>query len=178
MYGPGLETPRLLLRPLTEADAPAAFLWQSDPKVNRFMSYTLYQSVAETVHFITEIAPRSRDYNWGFVYKENNLLIGSGSIGYRPEQKAYSFGYNLRADYWNRGLTTEAAKAMIRFAFEELGARDFCADHAVGNPASGRVMEKCGLKFDHFGSYAKLDGSETFAAKYYRMHLDSLAQYK
>ena len=42
----------------------------------------------------------------------------------------------------------------------------------MDNPASGRVMAKCGLVFDHFGEYSKLDGSETFQAKSWRLELE------
>ena len=43
------------------------------------------------------------------------------------------------------------------------------ASHAKDNPASGRVMEKCGLHFDHDGEYSRFDGSETFQAKFWKM---------
>ena len=46
------------------------------------------------------------------------------------------------------------------------------ANHAVDNPASGRVLEKCGLRFHHYGEYSKFDGSKTFKAKFYNAHLE------
>ena len=84
---------------------------------------------------------------------------------------SWELGYNLRNDCWSRGYTTEAAKAILSFAYKELGAKIFTSHHAVDNPASGRVMEKCGLTFRHYGEYSKLDGSETFPAKFYRLEL-------
>ena len=75
-------------------------------------------------------------------------------------------------DCWNQGYATEAAKAMIDFAYQEFDIHDFGANHAVANPASGRVMEKCGMYFDHYGEYSRFDGSETFPAKFYKLHLD------
>ena len=63
-------------------------------------------------------------------------------------------------------------KAIIEFACRKLGIKKICSDHAVDNPRSGKVMEKCGLKFDHYGEYTKLDGSETFEAKFYIMDLE------
>lgn len=168
-----LETERLLLRPLTPEDAEAAFIWLSDERVNRFMPYNLYKDIDEVLYWINVLVPKSEDYHWGFVLKENNLLIGSGSIGSKKNAPGvWGFGYNIRADYWNRGLTTEAAKRMIQYAYEEHGIRDFVADHAIDNPASGRVMEKCGLVFDHYGEYSTFDGTETFQAKFYKMHMD------
>ena len=52
-------------------------------------------------------------------------------------------------------------KAIIEFVYRKLGIKKICSDHAVDNPRSGKVMEKCGLKFDHYGEYTKLDGGET-----------------
>ena len=51
------------------------------------------------------------------------------------------------------------------------GVKDFTASHAVDNPASGRVMEKCGLKFESFSEHSKRDGSVTYKVKNYRMHI-------
>lgn len=62
-------------------------------------------------------------------------------------------------------------KAIINFVYRELGITKICACYAVENPASGRVMEKCGLKFFKNGEYTKTDGSETFKAKFYKIEL-------
>ncbi|WP_124099058.1 GNAT family N-acetyltransferase [Ruminococcus sp. Marseille-P6503] len=170
---PVLETDRLILRPLTVKDAPAVFKWTSDERVAKYMIYQRHENIETTIAWLESIKDASEDsFHWGFVLKENGRLIGSGSIKYRKEEKCWSFGYNISYDCWNRGYTTEAAKRMIEFAYKEHGARDFISEHAVDNPASGRVMEKCGLKFLHFGQYTKLDGSETVEAKVYKMHID------
>ena len=58
---------------------------------------------------------------------------------------------------------------MIDLAQREYGIRTFVAGHAKANPASGRVMEKCGLRFDHEGEYSRFDGSETFPANFWKM---------
>ena len=123
---PVLETERLILRPITPNDAESAFVWLSDEKVNRFMPYSLYKNTDEVLHWINELIPQSEDYHWGFVIKENNLLIGSGSIGpHKGNPDEWGFGYNIRSDYWNKGLTTEATKRMIEFAHKEQGIKDF-----------------------------------------------------
>jgi [ribosomal protein S5]-alanine N-acetyltransferase len=166
------KTNRLILRPLTVDDAEAVYVWVSDEKVTKYMPYQAYTSVDDVRKWLTTLQFEKGTNNFGFVFKDNNLLIGSGDIGYNKEKKAWDFGYNIRYDYWNRGLATEAAKGMMKFAYDNFGARDFSANHAVDNPASGRVMEKCGLIFHHFGEYSKFDGSKTFKAKFYKVHLD------
>lgn len=58
---------------------------------------------------------------------------------------------------------------MIKFAYDEFGIRDFCSEHAVDNPASGKVMEKCDLKFERCCEYSTFDGKQTFKAKFYTL---------
>ena len=60
----------------------------------------------------------------------------------------------------------------IADSHEVHGVKDFTASHAVDNPASGRVMEKCGLKFESFGEHSKRDGSMTYKIKKYRLQID------
>ncbi|MBQ7283706.1 MAG: GNAT family N-acetyltransferase, partial [Oscillospiraceae bacterium] len=57
-------------------------------------------------------------------------------------------GYCIGRKWWGKGLVAEAFSDLIRFFFEEVGAEKVCARHDVDNPASGRVMQKCGLKFE------------------------------
>ena len=80
-------------------------------------------------------------------------------------------GYNLRRDAWGQGYATEAAQAMLAWAYHSLGVRDFALDHAVLNTASGNVARKCGFQLVRYGQYSKLDGSETFDAAFYELHL-------
>ncbi|MBR3765529.1 MAG: GNAT family N-acetyltransferase [Clostridia bacterium] len=172
-----LETPRLILRPLTVADAEAEFVWLSDPEVNRFMPYNLYTSVDEARAWLRHVEQCTDEYHFGFVRREDGLLVGAGSIGPKDGRpyaiaEGWEFGYNLRRDCWNMGYATEATRAMIGFARQEFGVRVFYASHAVDNPASGRVMEKVGCTFDHFNEYSTFDGSETFPAKVWKLVME------
>lgn len=170
---PVIETERLILRPLTVADASAVLEWCSDERVSRYMSYPGYDDINIAIKWLSSLADEKTEWNWGFVLKKSGKLIGSGSIGEDKLMDGYwGIGYNIRYDCWNKGYTTEAMKAIISFAHNELGVNKVCSDHAVDNPASGRVMEKCGLKFHHYGEYAKLDNSETFKAKFYTMDIE------
>ena len=170
MHNHVIETERLILRPLTVDDAEAEFVWLSDPIVNRFMPYSLYTDVADAVKWLEYASTTDDELHFGFVRKSDGLLIGAGSIGPKNhEEGTWEFGYNLRRDAWNQGYATEAARAMIDLARKEYGIRTFVAGHAKANPASGRVMEKCGLRFDHEGEYSRFDGSETFPANFWKM---------
>ena len=169
---PVIETERLILRPITLDDADACFSWNSDERVTKFMSYPTCTHISQTLDWIKSTHVDEKEWNWAFVLKEENRVIGTGSIGPSEKLEGYwGFGYNLHYDYWNKGYTTEAMKAIINFVYRNLGVTKICANHAVDNPASGRVMEKCGLKFYRYGEYSKIDGSKTFKAKFYKMEL-------
>lgn len=166
---PVIVTTRLILRPLSEEDAYDVFEWAGDPVVNRYMPYPVYQNVTQVQKWIQSIQPD--DYEFGFILKETGKVIGSGSIGSNGKQ-LYELGYNLNRSYWGQGYATEAAKAMLLWAYETLGARDFAASHATANTASGNVLRKCGFQFERYGQYSRFDGSETFDATFLKLHLD------
>ena len=138
------------------------------------MSYTGYDDINIAIEWLNSLKDAQTEYSWGFVLKETGHLIGSGSIGKNLYMTDYwGMGYNIRYDCWNKGYTTEAMRAIISYVHTELGVNKICAGHAVDNPASGRVMEKCGLKFHHFGEYSKMDNSVTFKAKFYTMEIEN-----
>lgn len=165
-----IETERLILRPLTVNDAKDVFEWVGDPIVNRFMPYPLYKSIDQVERWICSLVEDENEF--GFCLKDTGKVIGAGSITFDPERNAYELGYNVNRAFWGNGYATEASKAIIQWAYKELGARAFCANHATVNVASGNVIKKCGFAFDHYGQYSRYDGSETFDATFYVMHLD------
>lgn len=170
---PVIETDRLILRSITLNDAKDCFGWASDKRVNQFMPNPIMTDIRQTIQWIQSTLTDETEWHWAFVLKETNQVIGSGSIGPHAQMKGYwNIGYNLHYDYWHKGYCTEAMKAIMDFAHKKLGIKKFCADHAVDNPRSGKVLEKCGLKFDHYGEYSKFDGSQIFQAKYYKMELE------
>ena len=162
-----IETKRLLLRPLCEEDANDVFEWVGDPVVNRYMPYPVYQNVEQVQKWIQSIRPE--DHEFGFMLKETGKVIGSGGICLNNDDM-YHLGYNLNRQYWGKGYATEAAQAMINWAYNELNARNFAANYATANSASGRVLEKCGFQFERYGQYSRFDGSETFDATFVTLH--------
>lgn len=169
MNAPILSTERLILRPLTSVDAPYMFVWASDPRVTKYLPYTRYTRVQDAIEWLKTLAEEEGAYYFGVTRRTDHMLIGSSSLTWCADQQAWEIGYNLRHDCWNQGYATETTRAMLKFGCESLGAKAFMAKHAVENSASGRVLEKCGLKFSHYGEYTSLDGLRTFNAKYYRL---------
>ena len=162
-----IETDRLILRPLTVDDAEEAFSWTGDERVARYMLWSTHHDTSVTRKWLDSLEYNDKEYGWGFVRKSDGKLIGSGGIRYRPDEDRWSFGYNIRYDCWNMGYTTEATLAMMSFVRKEHGALRFVAEHAADNPASGRVIEKCGLHYVRDGEYTSFDGTKTFKSKIY-----------
>ena len=164
-----IETERLMIRPINIDDAYDVFEWASDPIVNKFMPYPLHDNVHQAEEWINSLENKNE---FVFVLKSSGKVIGGGSMSYAEEYKAYELGYNLKRQYWGMGYATEASNAMIRWAYQSLGARDFFARHANENYASGNVIKKCGFQFENYGTIEKYDGSKIFEASCYRLHIE------
>ena len=155
-----LETERLLLRPVTLDDAEAMFEYSSDEENTR-CTFLPNKDLEETKNIIARLFMGRPLGNWGIELKESGKLIGSIDLHkLDPILKKAAIGYVIHKNYWNQGLATEALKEIIRLAFERLDMNMLVALHDVENPASGRVMEKAGMKFSHIDPYAALDEHE------------------
>lgn len=169
MNEPILYTDRLTLRPMSVTDADAAYEWCSSPDVNRFMTYPLMTDKAVVAEWLRQITTRP-GYLFGIEVTQTAHLIGSCSIR-ESENGEWTFGYNIVPASWGKGYATEAMRRVIAFVHDDLGGKRFTAHHATANPASGRVLVKCGLHPVSTGEYSRQDGSETFPAIYYKMTL-------
>ena len=171
------ETERLIIRPLVPEDAEAAFRWCGDPRVNEYMIYPLYHR-AEDVR--TWLEGRDADHpdscDEGIVLKSTGELIGSGGLVYRPERNAWEIGYNLRADQWGHGYTVEYLTALMDRIRRVRPIEAIDGVFAAENDKSRRVMEKLGMVWVRDTSYEKLDGSRTYAARYYRRNFPQPAE--
>lgn len=171
-----IETERLLLRELTVEDAEHIYrTWTSDPRVTKFMTYPTHESVEVTKEWLADVEKHNEDVDsevldWGFELKSTGALIGSGGAVYKDKFQRWSIGYNLAFDYWNKGYTTEGMKVIVEY-LSSMGVKHFCACHAPSNPASGRVMEKIGMKYWKDGTYVCHDG-RVFEARYYALDLE------
>ncbi len=172
---PIIETERLILRPLKASDAEAVFKgWTKDTEVARFMRWNRHQNVEETREWLEgeEASAAKEDmFNWGFVLKENQHLIGSGGLVYSDQNQMYELGYNLSKDCWGCGYGTEAAGRIIEFARVELKIKQIYATHAIANIASRRILQKLGFEFQREGTYSSFDGNRTFSSNEYLLYL-------
>lgn len=173
MNTPIIETERMILRPLSVADASNIYeRWTSDDRVSKYVRWCTHNSVEDTIEWLKiEENNISSDkiYQWGFTRKESGYLFGCGGLTYNEIEGVFELGYNIMHAYWNQGYTTEAAKAILEFAIKELKQREFIACHAVDNPASGVVMRKCGFVYEKDEIHTKFDGVTSFDSKTYRL---------
>ena len=152
-----LQTPRLILRRFTMDDAQPMFdLWCNDPQVTRFLSWGPHGTIDNTKRLLKSWQQRYEDtmfYNWCIEFE--GFPIGGIDLIMRSEKSLRAeLGYCLSERYKGRGIVTEAACAVLTFAFEDVGLHKICAKHDVENPASGRIMQKLGMRQE---GYMKLD---------------------
>lgn len=156
-YGKGLmsriptfHTPRLILRELTAADAPAYERHFVDYNVIRFLSSVVpwpYPEGGVQEYLKNEVEPiqgKGR-WVWGITLKEApDEVIGGVDLWRegRPENRGFWLGHK----YWGRGYMTEAVEPVMDYAFNHLGFEKLVFANAVGNVRSGRVKEKTGAR--------------------------------
>ena len=84
--------------------------------------------------------------SWVVVHKETRKVIGTiGFVWYSDENRTAELGYSFSREYWNHGYATQALRAVVDAVFRSVPVNRLEAQHDVRNPASGRVMQKCGL---------------------------------
>ena len=147
-----LETERLILRKSTLKDASSMFKnWGSDPLVTRYVTWKTHETIEDSLEYLKYIQKEYQEgnaYHWLIVLKENNTPIGTIDVVRILTDGVVEIGYNIGSPWWGKGYTTEALKKVIEFLFEKVDVDTICARHLVENPASGKVMQKSGLKFE------------------------------
>ena len=168
-----IETDRLILRPLTLADAETAFRWTGDLEVAKYVSWLPHYSMDDVLKWLKEIEWKhpNDNYIWGFVLKETDELFGSGGLIWEENWQLFQVGYNIMTTHQNRGYTTEAMKAILQFAAANLGIKIVAGGHAKENLASSRVLEKLGFVYDRDSLTPHIDGTKVFDSREYLLDL-------
>ena len=148
-----LETERLILRRFTLDDAQDMYRnWATGEKVTRYMTWPPYQNTDDVKAYIQSVIAAYENpdtYYWAIEEKSVGQVIGSISVIWLNEEVASAeVGYCLSDDHWGCGYMPEALNAVIRYLFDAVGLNRVQAGHDVNNPNSGRVMEKCGMRYE------------------------------
>lgn len=141
-----METERLILDSIQESDKEDYFINISHDK--RVLE-TFICRYAETLEDFDFSSYPGRPDLFAVRLKETSKLIGI--INYFDEKEgSCEIGYGIGSDHWGRGYATEAVRRFLDYLFSEKGFHTVYASFFTGNDASQRVMEKCGMTYDHF----------------------------
>lgn len=149
---PHLRTPRLLLRPFSIEDAPAVTLLAGDRAVASTAAripHPYEEGMAEA--WIATHPGAFRDGQsvvLAITLPADNRLVGAIGLEISGEDRRGELGYWVGKPYWNRGYATEASQAVLEYGFQVLDLDRIYAHHFLRNPASGRVMQKAGMKHE------------------------------
>ena len=149
---PTMLTRRLILRPVRMSDAQDLYEYSRDPEVARHVLWDAHRSIHQTRAYIRYLLRQYRSCAPGtfvIALRETGKVIGTiGFMWVQTENRSAEVGYSLSRAYWNRGIMTEALQAVLKFGFDSLSLNRIEAQHESDNPASGRVMEKTGMRHE------------------------------
>jgi ribosomal-protein-alanine N-acetyltransferase len=149
---PRLETERLILRKITLNDAEDIFEYAHQSEVSEFLLWSPHQTIQDSINFIKFAEEKFLRNEWiifGIELKEEKKLIGTIDIrDWMGINNCAETGYVISKTYWNKGITTEALRAVIKFCFEELQSNRLEAHCEEENIGSWHVMQKCSMKYE------------------------------
>ena len=146
-----LETDRLILRYMKEEDTHDIFININHDKdvlkyfIDKYVENESDMTLSKTINYCLE----AQRYLFAIELKETHEVIGL-ILQCSTASKIFNsseIGYAIGQKHWNKGYVTEAFKKVIEFLFSQ-GVHKVIASHLVGNDASKRVMEKCGLIYE------------------------------
>ena len=146
---PTLPTARTLLRALTHADAEQLFEVFSDPETMRYWSSEPHRDPRQTAAMVAAIEQgfeRRTVLQWGIESADHGHLLGTVTLLPAGEQPRAELGVILGRAHWGLGLAGEAQRAVIGFAFGELGLHRLEADAHPDNRASLHSLERLGFR--------------------------------
>ena len=169
-----IETKRLILRRFEEDDAQAMYNnWASDPEVTKFLMWPTQSDVNVSRSVLRDWIRNYEDdgyYQWAIVLKETQEPIGSiGAVDKDDSIPMAHIGYCIGRAHWGKGITAEALAAVMDFLFDEVGYDRIESRHDPRNPNSGKVMMKCGMKYEGTHRMADRNNQGVCDAVYYAL---------
>lgn len=146
-----IKTKRLTLRRFTIEDAQAMFdNWANDERVTRFLTWGAHGCIDVTKFVLSDWCnsyEKDDFYNWAIEF-EGKVIGSIGCVDTNENSQRGEIGYCIGYDFWGKGITSEAAKAVIDYLLNDVGYNRIEIAHAKKNPASGKVALKCGLTYE------------------------------
>jgi RimJ/RimL family protein N-acetyltransferase len=146
-----LETERLVLRAPHLEDVKAVATLANDRRIAEMTTRIPHPySLADAAAFVSAVGENDGAATFAITLDGKRLI---GFCGVEPRRDGPELGYWLGVAYWGHGYATEAARAVIDHAFTTLGCERLVSGARVSNPASRRVLEKCGFQWTGVGLY-------------------------
>ena len=147
-----LETERLILRRMKKSDADDMFEYARNEELTKYLLWRPHPNRQYTYTYLSSVQKYYRNgsyFDYAVVLKSENKMIGTcGFTHVHAEHNSAEIGYVINPAYQNSGYATEAALALLRFGFCNLGFNRIEARYMDGNLASRRVMDKLGMKYE------------------------------
>ncbi len=169
---PTIETGRLILRPFTLADATDVQRLVGDRDIASTtinIPHPYEDGMAEEwIRAQEQKFERGESVGFAITHGKQGYLIGAIGLTLTSDHDRAEIGYWIGKPYWNQGHCTEAASSVLKYGFEILGLNRIYATHFSRNPASGRVMQKIGMKHEghlrqHIKKWGHYEDFETYA---------------
>jgi ribosomal-protein-alanine N-acetyltransferase len=146
-----LESPRLGFRHWSIADLPLAMALWGDPEVTRFLGGPFSpDKIQQRLNTEIDLCSKHHVQYWPIFLLETREHAGCVGLRlYRLEDRIFELGVHLRPPCWGRGLAEEAARTVIKFAFENAGAKALFAGHHPANSTSQHLILKLGFRRTH-----------------------------
>ena len=162
-----LETPRLLLRRFRAGDVDAFAAYRSDPEVARYQGWEAPYSRAEAERFVASMAQSApgRPGTWfqfAVTPRPDGPLVGDCALRTsRRDARRGELGFTFARMHQGRGYATEAAAAVLAYAFGTLGMVRIEAHTDARNERAARLLARLGMRQDMTRSSVGADGAES-----------------
>lgn len=158
-----LKSERLLLRTMTEADAPRLFEIWSSPDVTKFMNidpFTEIKQAADMIAFLNGLARENRAVRYAITDRQSGAIMGScGFNELDYGQRRAEIGYDLDPAFWGKQYAPEAIGCLLAYAFDEIGMNRVDAKVVPENVNSIKVLSK--LRFTFAGTLRSEEDSDS-----------------
>jgi ribosomal-protein-alanine N-acetyltransferase len=155
-----IETARLRLRTFEPDDLETLYRIWSNSDMTRYIRPGWQPTLEDIENYLERTRKRWQERGFSHLAittKENESLIGYCGFQYVEETPLIELLYGLEPPFWNRGYTTEAARAALRFAYENTELDSIIALSYPENKGSWRVMEKVGMKYEKIAHHYNTD---------------------
>ncbi len=143
-----LKTDRLLLRPFQLTDVDDVFAYARNPEWGRYLPVARPYEYRHAVEFVARSVLAPWDTNPAFAICLSGRCVGGINVRVDTSSGTGEIGYSIARAHWGKGLTAEAAAAVMGWAFDEFDLAKITAMADLANTRSSRVMEKLGMRRD------------------------------